>query len=657
MALCVVSLCAFYRLKRYSQRWVFGVLVYLSCFLGGCGWINVHLQEGSYAFPTHEAVYRITIQDPPQQRERTLLCRAVVTQVRDSSSLVALHQNVLFYLPKDTIAASLQVGAELLVYTRIALPTASGNPDEFDYTRFLVRRGISGTAFVSWGNWQLISPSSALTWRQQALTYRERILSLYRTLGFGGDEFAVLSALTVGYKEELSEEIRETYSISGASHVLALSGLHIGFLYAFILFCLRIFPRRWKGALLIRTLLTITLLWGFAFFTGLSPSVVRSVLMCSLLALSVLFNTPGISLNKLAVAALFMLLYQPCWLFDVGFQLSFCAVASILLIQPWLYRQLPKTTNLVGKYVGELLTVSVAAQIGTAPLVMLYFSRFSTHFLLTNLLVIPLVCLIMYTAVAMLLLTPIPWAQAGVAFVLNGLVGLLNALARWVERLPGASIDHIWLDRLEVVGFYLVLLLFAYYITSRHRSVLFAFLLCTLTLESYHVAVSLHNRPQKSIVFYNVRGCPAVHCIANDGRSWVAYADSTPDTARLKRVASNHWNRLRLPPPLPVTTNYMDNNLLLMNQILFFGGKKLCLLNDNRWRNKTTLTPLPIDYMYVCKGYDGRLAWLTELFAMKVVVLDTSIPDYQKEAFRTECHRLGIDLIDLAEEGSIRFLL
>lgn len=161
-----------------------------------------------------------------------------------------------------------------------------GNLDEFDYVRLLSRRQVAAIGFAYADNWKVISRGTQHSFRQQAMDCRESVLSVYRRLGFRGDDLAVLSALTIGYKEELSEDIRETYSISGASHVLALSGLHIGFLYLLLCFCLRWLPERWRMVVLLRTLLILLSLWAFAFFTGLSASVVRSVVMFSLFTLA-----------------------------------------------------------------------------------------------------------------------------------------------------------------------------------------------------------------------------------------------------------------------------------------------------------------------------------------------------------------------------------
>lgn len=653
-----VLLLAAYPLKRYTSRWLFGLSLFLFCLTGGIVWMNIQLQQTHFPSSGELAIYRAIITEKPELKERSTLCRILLTERTDSITKVPQSHNALLYLAKDSLSQQLHCGDELLFVSRISPPAADGNPDEFDYSRYLARKQICGTGFVSAEDWKKLSHKEPLSFRQQALSWRERILTVYRELGFQEDVFSVLSALTVGYKEELSEEIRETYSVSGASHVLALSGLHIGFLYGLLLFCMKGLPEHWKGIRLLRALAIITLLWGFAFFTGLSPSVVRSVMMCSLFSLSGAFGRQSFSMNTLAAAAFFMLLCQPAWLFDVGFQLSFCAVAAILLIQPRLYRLFP-VSNRFTKYAWGLMSVSVAAQIGTAPLVLFYFSRFSTHFLLTNLLVIPLVSLIMYATVILLVLTlfPWPWLQSGMTFVVRGLVEGLNASARWVEQLPWASLDAVWVYPLEVLFFYLALLFLIRHWTSRSGKTMVACLCCLLFLCIFHGVMLVNDRPCESLVFYNVRDCPAVHCITADGRSWLAYADTVPDTKHLQQVASRYWQHLHLAKPQSVTTDWKNDSFSFYNRILHFSGGRVCMLNDNHWQNKSSSQPLFIDYLYLCKGYDGQLKWLLTLFSFRTVILDASLSDYRCEAFKQECRQLGIHFISLAEKGSVRFLL
>ena len=586
---------------RYKHTgWVYGAAVYL--FLGGTGGCLMSWQQGKTVFPFSgkPAVYRVCIREHPEERERSILCRVALLGEVEQDTVTGCPRNHLFlaYFPKDSATVTLCRGDELLVSTRLAPPANNGNPDEFDYARYLRRKGYSGTAYVADGHWRKTGHDASRTVSQVALDYREKVVGLYRSLGFETDELAVLAALTVGDKEELSDDIVETYSVSGASHVLALSGLHIGFLYALLLFVLRPLWRRWRRLKPLLLLLLVLFLVSFAFFTGLSSSVVRSVIMFSLLAFAGLQPEKPLTLNTLAATAFLMLLCKPVWLFDVGFQLSFSAVAAIVLVQPKLYA-LWKVDNRFLRYLWGLMTVSVAAQLGTAPLVIFYFSRFSTHFLLTNLWVIPMVSLVLYSAVFLLMLTPLPFVQHLFARVVEALVHVQNEVLRWIEHLPGAAVDDIWLDIWGVLLVYLFLGMTYYgFLRLTVRRICFA-LLALLAVVSWHSLSIMSNASRQGIAFYSVRGCPVVHCMADNRHSWLACADSLPDMPCLCRALSPHWNRLRLETPRLVAGDYTTSGLSMRNQIVSYAGKRICLLSDNRWRNKNSSHLLSVDYLYV----------------------------------------------------------
>ena len=643
---------------RYSFRTLYGGTVFLFLFCLGGTLAGRQLQQAEYAFSNQTSVYRVSLKEEAEIKERSILFRcALKGEVQKDTFLPNAAEKIfLLYFPKDTASYALRRGDELLIYTRLQPPANNGNPDEFDYARYLVRKGVSGTAYVVAGHWKVVGHDEARTFRQVALDYRKKIVSLYRSLGFGGDELAVLSALTVGDKDELSEDIVETYSVTGASHVLALSGLHIGFLYMLFFLILSPLWQKWGSLKPFLLLLIILLLWSFAFFTGLSPSVVRSVIMFSLLALSTLQMEKPLTMNTLAATAFLMLLLNPVWLFDIGFQLSFAAVTAILLLQPGLYH-LWAVKNRFLKSVWGLMTVSIAAQVGTAPLVMLYFSRFSTHFLLTNLWVIPMVTLIMYTAVLLWLLMPFPLLQQGVATALDALVRTQNAVLHWIERLPLASVDHIWMDVWSVLLFYLCFLLGYRALTRRTVTNAYIVLFALLLSVSYHSFTCLTYIPRRSFVFYNVRGCPVVHCLTDNAGSWLVGTDSLPDVSRLQRALSPYWNRLHLEKPMPVSGDFSVKDMSVHNQIISYGGKRICLLSDNRWRNKAAEVPIPIDYLYISKGYQGELKELVSLFAVGTVVLDASLSGFYQNRIINDCIHAGIPYLSLSQKGSIRILL
>lgn len=664
---CILWACLsflFYFSERYSWRWCFGGSLSLFCLAGG--WLSVNLQLKTAAeteFPKEEAVYRLRVNDFPEVRERTFLCRVWLKERHDSLGIHPVNKQAILYFQRDSLSSRLQMGEELWVRSRISPPVSARNFDEFDYARYLIRKGISGTGFVASGHWQFSEcrkekEGIATVLYRLAASYRTQIENLYRRLGIEGDELAVLSALTLGDKTDLSESVRESYSVAGVSHVLALSGLHVGLLYALAFFLLRPLLLGGQSGRFLRSLLLILLLWLFAFFTGLSPSVVRSAAMFSIWALADLCGRQSFSLNTLALTAWLMLLVRPVWLFDVGFQLSFAAVLSILLFQPFLYRLCP-VRHRAGTYLWGLVSVSVAAQLGTAPLVLFYFSRFSTHFLLTNLLVVPLVTLILYAAVVLLLLTPMSGLQAVAAVGLEKMLRMLNLLVRWVEQLPYASVDGIWLYPLEVAGCYLVLGAFFCYLCHRRYARLVTALVLLAAWGAVHSFAVWTDRPRTSIVFYNVRGCPAVHCIESSGHSCIQYADSLSNRQRLRQTAANYWHHCHLYPPAEGSRDSVGQHFFRRQQLICWHGQRVCMVTDNRWKQQRTGdgAVCRVDYLYICKGYTGQLAALTRLFLPGCIILDSSLSDYRRNRLKEECQQNHLHFISLSDEGSVRFLL
>ena len=222
--------------------------------------------------------------------------------------------------------------------------------------------------------------------------------------------------------------------MTGASHILALSGLHLGIIYA--LLSLLVVGRRWQMVSQVAIILSI---WAFVFLVGMSTSVVRSAIMLTVYALLAIGHRQKMSVNTLAFTAIAMLLISPQALFDVGFQMSFMAVFSILLFTPLFYRPFSSEylmTHRLVKWLWGMVAVSIAAQIGVAPLIAYYFGRFSCLFLLTNFIVIPAATLILYLSLTTLLIPSI-------GIVLASIVGLLNTTLLYISTIPGATIDGL----------------------------------------------------------------------------------------------------------------------------------------------------------------------------------------------------------------------
>ena len=349
-------------------------------------------------------------------------------------------RRVRCYLWKDERSRQLQLGSNLLV----------NHPDS----------GFVRSKDWAFGGDGYKKLSKIQRIQLRFLHYRHRLLSRYRAQSSDDEQYAVLAAMTLGDKSALTKELRETYSVTGASHVLALSGLHLSIIYL-LLFRLTFGRRRF----LFSQIAIILSIWAFAFLTGLSTSVVRSATMISVYALFSVAGRHRSPVNLLCFTAIVMLLVSPSSLYDIGFQLSFSAVLAILLLMPLFESFFPENylvKHPVVRYIYNMVGVSVAAQIGVAPLIAYHFGRFSTYFLLTNFLVIPAATIILYGALLVVLL---PSCGSALLWI----VGLLNKALGWISQMPCSSINGLHPSVLQVCLLYIVFFCFYFSLRTLQR--------------------------------------------------------------------------------------------------------------------------------------------------------------------------------------------
>jgi len=290
---------------------------------------------------------------------------------------------------------------------------------------------------------------------EQIIQVRQHLLERYRQWGLTDEVYGVVAAMTLGEKSQLDRGLKDTYSQVGAAHILALSGLHLMIIYSVIsLFMV------WRRFRFLSQIVIILAIWAFAFLVGMSPSVVRSAFMISIYALLSLGYRERMSVNTLAFVAIVMLLCNPQSLFDIGFQLSFMAVLAILLFNPLFAKMIPlhvlQRHRLLNGLWG-MTTVSLSAQLGTAPLIVYYFGRFPTYFLLSNYVVIPLATAILYLTV--LSMVTFWWAglQYWLVALLSTIVLLMNDLLKGISCLPYCSIEGLHISILQVGFLYIII--------------------------------------------------------------------------------------------------------------------------------------------------------------------------------------------------------
>ena len=305
-----------------------------------------------------------------------------------------------------------------------------------------------------------IETSPSMTQRAQAnaLELRNQLVNTLSDKGLEQQELAVVSAMTLGDKSLIDKDLKNDYSRSGASHVLALSGLHLGIIYFVFSFMTARWRRRYHhwSRPVSEGLILITM-WSYVVLVGMSPSVVRAAIMMTVYSLLSLQNRNRSSLNALAFTAIIMLIADPMILFNISFQLSFVAVAFILLYQGRIYSLIPSSTHPIIKWCWRFLSVSLAAQLGVAPLTAYYFHQVPSYFLLSSLVVMVFTPLIIYLSLLFFLLMWLPVVQSWLVVPLSWLVHIQNTCLQGVSSLSGSTIVTPSLHPLQVCLIYIII--------------------------------------------------------------------------------------------------------------------------------------------------------------------------------------------------------
>lgn len=557
----------------------------------------------------------------PQEKAKTFKFILKVEASDGTEEWEPMKGRLLAYIQKSEGAGRVEIGDVLVfpnVYQEVNPPA---NPGEFDYKRFLSFKDINQQTYIPEGQWIKVERR----WRLRAMAERARSYLRERvgSVGMSKDEEAIASALLLGKKDELGPELSRSYASAGAMHVLAVSGLHVGIIY-FILQGLFKLAGLWRKGRLGPSVIVISGLWVYAFVTGLSPSVVRAATMFSAVTLAHGMGRHSDIYNTIASSAFLLLLFNPFYIMEVGFQLSYLAVIGIIFLHPKIYGLLYFPSKLWNK-VWEITCVSLAAQLATFPLGLLYFHQFPTYFLLSNLLVIPAAFVILYFGVAYFALGWLP----GIGFVLGKALSysilMLNQSVLWVETLPGSLLSGIDIGILETWLMYLMILASTVYVFYQRRSALvlataiLALLMVLQVQEVYTLKRFDH------LVVYDVRGQSAINLVGQETN--LLFCDSllahSPD--RQQFHLRNNWNRLNAPEPDFIVRGRADGLHYLGDALFGYKGRTFCRLDRSGLMDELAEDSISVDYLILSYYQGMRPERIFKTIKPSKVILDSSI--------------------------------
>jgi len=516
--------------KRLTNT-VFGFVIFITFFSSGLILYD-HEKDSLTNLEGKPALFTGTLTDFPIEKGKSLMLKVKLSRIISEGYQKAVKGSIILYNKKDSSAGTLKPG-DLIAFRCTPIPIVNrGNPYEFNYRFYMASRGIKYFAFTS--GKEIISVISPETRKLKytALILRNRIISMYEKRGLSGKQLALAAAITLGEKDGLDPEQKQNFIKAGVIHIMAVSGLHAMILSLFIFNILFFLKRRYN---ILRVVITILFLWGFAFITGLTSSVIRATLMFSFLQFGSLLNRRINGINSILASAFILILMRPSVIFDAGFLLSYSAVLFII----GFYNDFHNLVTFRYRFqdtIWQSVSVTTVAQAGTLPLTIMIFNRFPTLFIITNTLIVPIASMVVITGCLVLFSYPLAHVSGLLAFLLGKLTSLTEFLTSMAASVPWSTIENIGLSMAE--GFTLFLFIpLALGLLVRKHGIKPIYPLAALLLFTISFSVkSIYTGFGNELVIYNTPGYATIGL--RGGKNMLVYSDNPELPSEVKRHSS-----------------------------------------------------------------------------------------------------------------------
>lgn len=655
---CCIFTLVFSLIKNYDVRykfsWVQGFFINGILFFAGLYILQLNTVKDH---PTHYTTVAkkydwlsATITDIPKENDKSIRCFVKLNAVKTANEWVSVSGNVLLYLQKDSLAERLHYGDVLIVKNQLKPLASAVNPAQFNYAQYLSYHGIYEQAYYKSGAWKKMdTPENTFLRRVYAI--RHSLLTILSKALSNENEYSVAAALLVGYDDAINQDLMRAYASSGALHVLSVSGLHVGIIFLFFNYIFSFFTKLRYGVIF-KTIALLLILWGYALLTGFSPSVLRATAMFSFIVIAKGINKNSNIFNALALSCFILLLVQPFLLFEVGFQLSYLAVLGIVTVHPWLSKQYTPPNWLL-KQIWQLTSVSLAAQLTTFPLGLLYFHQFSNYFIFSNLVVIPLSTIVLYVGILFLCFNSIAVVASPLLFILKKLIAILNGSVQLFEQLPFSVTNGIWISTWETWLIYVGIVLIVIFIASTKKWSLFSSLIVFTFLLVFNVVESINQHKQQFTIIYAVPKHTAI-TMAN-GTSAFLISDSLFLLDKRKQLffVQHHWWQ----SGLTVINKKNESNCFIDNTNAVYIDKEYLYLNGTliykpyKKIKKQQLATKPDILLITNKNYIP-IDTLVHYFPKSKFVFDASISYSRVKNYIDNVNLLKTSNFSTAETGA-----
>lgn len=603
------------RSRFHLRNWK-GYCLFTSIFSAGLLLTSFHqspLQSnwiGHYVSKNRMTVVEVIT--PPVEKEKSFKIACIAKRMLLDSREMEVNDPVIIYMEKDSTCSSIKIGDRICFSRPLQEIKGTGNPGSFDYKRYAALQQLYYQVYLP-ANSAYVIRGNKTGWRQYLQDSRNWLVAILKKYIPSHKEAGLAEALLIAYKEDLDKTLVQSYANTGVVHIIAISGLHLGLVYwllATVLQPVSTFTRiKW-----LKPAGVIAGLWIFSLLAGASPSVLRSAVMFSFLATGELFGKKTHAINNLAASAFLLLCFNPFWLWDAGFQLSYAAVLSLLLFMKPVYSLLTiknKWLDLLWK----MNAVTLSAQVLTVPICVYYFHQFPNAFLITNLIAVPLSSGILFLELALCALYGWTFVAHYIGQLLQWLLFIMNSFIEYMSRLPFAVWEHLYLSLGQTLIFYACIGCFSLWLLQKSRAGFLLGLICILLLVSARSFQFINSHFQKKMIVYNIPKKQAMDILIGNSHYYIG--DSSVNNNANNNLSPLYIYRLQQQALDCVATMEPTGKLYTINGTTFlFYSPEIHLLPDT--------IQLKADYLLISNNPKDAPDALLSQINCRQIVLDAS---------------------------------
>ncbi len=584
-------------------------------------------------------------EEPSVARGHSIRVLCAVKAVISNGVSFPASGNLLVYFKKDSNDISLRYGDLFMMNAAMQEINNNGNPGGFDYKLYLTHQQIFNTVFLQSGEYVLLNRNKGNFLKKFIFNLRSFTLhALHKYITKDDKIIGIAEALLIGYKENLDKEVVQAYSNTGLVHIIAISGLHLGLIYIMLLWIFDRLPVIKKSSFL-KGALVILSLWIFSLLTGASASVLRSAVMFTCIITGKSFQKKSTIENSLAVSACILLCYNPYFLWDVGFQLSYLAIISILFTQLF-FQELILSQHVFINKLWQLISVTLSAQVLTFPICLYYFHQFPNLFFVSNIIAVPLSTVILFAEIILVCLSWLPIVAIYIGKMTNLLIWLMNFSVEWISKLPYSLWDNIYANEYTTIVLYALVISLAYAAIRKSRYYFKFTLLFTLIFVAIHAFATIKASRQKMIIVYNIPKHTAIDFVYHQQYFFKGDTAVEKNILLYKAILKPSRNYFKL--------NALSNNLsgLSSNQVFWsFFGKRWMLIDDSI-SLPIFSTKVNIDVLLISNNTPVKLPDIVRSITPALVIFDASNSLWKIAKWKKQCDALLLPYYSVPEKGA-----